>query len=47
MVHHFRNDGILPELMYERRDLRVKHEAFCRAAAVADTADVDAVDYGG
>jgi hypothetical protein len=33
--------------MYEGSDLRVKHEAFCRAASVSDTADIDAVDDGG
>jgi hypothetical protein len=47
VVHHLRDNRILPELMYEGSDLRVKHEAFCRAASVSDTADIDAVDDGG
>jgi len=30
--------------MYERSDLGIEDEPFCSAAAIADTADVDAVD---
>jgi len=47
MVHHLRSNGILPELMYERCDLRVKHEAFCSAAPTSNTANIDAVDDNG
>ena len=46
MVHHLRNNRILPELMYGRCDLRVEHEAFGSAAPIANTADIDTVDDG-
>jgi hypothetical protein len=42
MIHDLRYNGIPPELMDKGRDVRVEEEA--GAAAVAHTADIDAVD---
>jgi hypothetical protein len=44
MVHDLRYDRIQPQLVNKGRDLRVEDEAFGGAAAVTDTADIDAVD---
>ena len=44
IIHDLGYDRILPELMGKRRDFRVEDEVFGDAAAVADAADIDAVD---
>jgi len=46
VVHDLRYHRILPELAGKGRDFRVNDEALGGTTAVADTADIDAIDDG-